>query len=119
MKTVLILDGSPCVQFYHKLLLARAGYDTITASDAPEALATLRNRAVDLIMLELALPKMSGTEFLNECRHSQDSSLSVLVVSTEADRVDARALPAHTRSEILQKPVLPDALLAAVERLIG
>jgi DNA-binding response OmpR family regulator len=119
MKTVLILDGSACVQFYHKLLLARAGYDTVTATDASEALATLRNRVVDLIMLELALPKMGGTEFLNECRHARDNAVPVLVVSTEAERVDARALPSAAQSEALQKPVLPDALLAAVQRLIG
>ncbi len=116
MKTVLILDRSPCVRFYHKLLLSRAGYATVVAADRDEAAAVLRNQAVDLLMLEPATQEPGVGALLQET--GVVNGVPLLVVSTEAQRLGG-ALPAKTPGELLQKPVLPDALLSAVRRLIG
>ena len=120
MKTVQIVDDLESVRFYHQILLHQAGYQTMTASDGLEALALLERSPVDLVMLDLMMPRMSGTEFLARARslHRYDG-LPVLIITSESNKVAALVAGASGPCEILQKPILPAVLLAALHRLLG
>ena len=120
MKTILIVDDLASVRFYHQLLLNQAGFRTLTAVDGSEAIALLGQNQVDLVMLDLLMPKMSGAEFLSRARATNRSGrLPVLIITSEAQKETAQALRATGTCEILQKPILPDALLAAVRGLLA
>ena len=60
MKTILVVDDYASVRFYHMSLLRNAGYNTIAATSGVEALALLQQHIVDLVMLDLVMPNMSG-----------------------------------------------------------
>lgn len=120
MKTILIVDDVESVRFFHKLLLTQAGFETLTANDGAEALAVLQRQHVDLVMLDLLMPRMSGSEFVEQARKlGGNSSLPVLVVSSESTTQSAHLMPTGARCEYLQKPILPESLLSAVGRLLG
>lgn len=120
MKTILILDDLASVRFYHQLLLRQAGFTAIAVADGAEGLRQLEKAPVDLLMLDLLMPQMSGGEFLSRARTlSRYARLPVLIISSEAQKDDAQALRAGGPCEILQKPILPDALLGAVRRLLA
>jgi CheY-like chemotaxis protein len=119
MKTILIVDDLASVRFYHQLLLNQAGFRTLIATDGREAIALLEQNHVDLVMLDLLMPKMSGAEFLTRARAiGRYGRLPVLVITSEAQKETAQALRSGI-CEILQKPILPDSLLAAVRGLLG
>lgn len=59
---ILIVDDEPDLVRILEILLKTQGYETAQASDAPTALAMVRERAPDLILLDVMLPGMSGLE---------------------------------------------------------
>jgi CheY-like chemotaxis protein len=120
MKTVLVVDDLESVRYYHALVLGRSGYRALTASNGAEALELVAREAVDLVMLDLVMPGMSGEEFVGQLQRGHARlRLPVLVISSEAQLEAARQLARDWGCEVLQKPILPDALLAAADRLLG
>ncbi len=118
MKTALVVDDLESVRFYHQLLLTQSGYQTLVARNGAEALGLLEQHAVDLVMLDLVMPTMSGAEFMRQVRAMpRCEKLPVLVISSEASQEAAHGLRDFGACEVLQKPILPDALLAAARRI--
>jgi len=119
MKTILVVDDFASVRFYHLSLLRQGGYETVTAGDGAEALAALENKSVDLVLLDLMMPKMNGIEFVQRVRASgRHAQLPILVITGEAHLEQARQLQSTPRLGLLAKPLLPGALLEEVRRLL-
>ena len=62
MKTVLIIEDESDLAELIAFNLGKEGYRTVIAPDALSALEALRNNPPDLVLLDLMLPGMSGTE---------------------------------------------------------
>jgi CheY-like chemotaxis protein len=62
--SILIVEDTELLRKIYADKLAQDGYDVHTASDGLEALNALRSTEVDLILLDLIMPKMSGLEAL-------------------------------------------------------
>jgi len=120
MKTILIVDDYEVVRLYHSMFLSQKGYRCIPASDGKEALAILKQQRVDLVLLDLVMPNMSGQEVIRHIRAIPElASLPILAITSEAKRVDESLLgdPRHLR--LLLKPVMPDTLAAQVRSMLG
>jgi CheY-like chemotaxis protein len=115
MKTVLVVDDFASVRFYHESVLSHAGYKTAAATDGIDALSVLERTPVQLIMLDLVMPRMTGREFLRQVR-ARHQDIPVLLITSDADKDEA---PTEGVSATLKKPVLPEQLVAAVTRIIG
>jgi len=63
---VLVVDDDRALRTAITALLEAAGYRTDQAGDGPEALETLRRQPIDLMLLDIGLPGMSGLEVLAE-----------------------------------------------------
>jgi len=114
-KVVLLVDDDAPLRRLMRSILATEGYDVIEASTSAEALSLLETHEVDLLLTDMRLPGMSGTE-LAVAVGARLPDLPVLFVSglgedeIERDR-------ANTRQGFLQKPVTPDALIAGAAAL--
>jgi len=64
MKTVLVVEDTELLRRIYADRLAADGYNVVTAADGLEALAAVRSGDVDLILLDLILPRVSGLEVL-------------------------------------------------------
>jgi len=66
--TVLIVEDESLLSEAYDMILKKEGYKTLTAFDGKEALVAVGNdkQAIDLILLDLRMPHMSGIEFLKE-----------------------------------------------------
>lgn len=109
---VLIVEDDASIKDYISILLNSNGYDTMTASGGSEALALIRSRRPDIIVLDLVLPDMDGMEILKEVR--SQSNLPIIVVSArtrERDKVTALELGAD---DYLDKPFGANELLARI-----
>ncbi len=69
--SILVVDDDEDVREVLKRFLKRRGYIVDTAADGEEALAAVRERDPDLMLLDIYLPKMSGLEVLYALQDDQ------------------------------------------------
>jgi len=108
-------DDAPIAQFIIEALQDE-GYTARGAANASEALAALAAAIPDLILLDLLMPGMSGSELLAYLRTHGHAEVPVVIMT--ADTRAAQLLTAQGVSRCLLKPFTLDALLDCVARAI-
>lgn len=117
MKTILVVDDFATVRLYHANLLKRLGHGTEVASDGEEALNILRRQRIDMVLLDMLMPRMGGAEFLRRARAMPGyETLPVLIVSSEADEEQEQALVSAGASGFMKKPALPQAMVEMLKK---
>lgn len=91
-------------------LLEEAGLETITAASGPEALALFETSAPDVLMLDLALPGVSGLEVCRQVRGR--SPVPILLLSDEGDESAVVAGLGVGADDCIGKPIRVRELLA-------
>jgi len=120
VKTVLVVDDFASVCFYHVNLLRQTGYQCLEAHDGHEAFDKLRQQRVDLILLDMIMPKMSGEEFIRRIRALHEyAHIPLLVITSEAVKDSIRRFAGDGPLGFALKPVIPSTLLEAVRKLLG
>ncbi len=127
-KRILIVEDEADVLRYLAAILEDADFEVVTAADGNRALELVKERAPDLISLDLVMPGKSGIKFLYALRRNAEwSRIPILIVTGHAhddegqgdldDIMAGRVVsgPAF----YLEKPVKPDSYVAAVSRQLG
>jgi two-component system KDP operon response regulator KdpE len=109
---ILVIDDEPQIRRALKDALLDEGYNVTTAASGEEALRTLAEARPDLILLDLLLPGIDGTEFCRTARQYCHAPIVVISVrDTERDKVNVLDLGAD---DYLTKPFGMDELLARI-----
>ncbi len=99
-------------------LLEALDCDVDTVSDGESALVRIRSHDYDVVLLDIALPKMSGIEVMEALRGDLPHALGCVIVVTGLDVLEIRSLfPAV--HETLAKPVMPSRLRQAVRSCLA
>ena len=109
---ILLVDDEPALQRAVGPLLRSRGYDVEIAGTGREALDLFAARPSELIVLDLGLPDLEGTEVCRRIR--AQSAVPIVVLSArgaEADKVNALDLGAD---DYVTKPFGPEELLARI-----
>jgi len=115
---ILVVDDDEAGRYLKSTLLKRAGYTVIEAVDGHEALTLVREHLPALVLLDVKLPDISGTEV---SRRIKADHPGVLVLQTSAaftstqNRADGLAGGADS---YLVEPIEPDELIATVQALL-
>jgi CheY-like chemotaxis protein len=88
--TILCIDDDPVSLFCRSFLLKASGYDVITAGSGLEGLLLFKSYAVDLVVLDYAMPEMDGSDVAWQLKELAPNT-PVLMVSGQ-DRVPPEAL---------------------------
>ncbi|MFN3430171.1 MAG: response regulator [Candidatus Sericytochromatia bacterium] len=114
---VLVADDVPDNRGLLSQLLRHEGYRVSEAADGVEALALLAKGDVDLLLLDLQMPRMDGFEVLTRLGSMADQNLPVLVVTAAAEReARLRALELGAQ-DFVTKPVDSQELRARIRTL--
>lgn len=116
MKTILMVDDEEKIREVVISYLAKDGFKTMEAASGKEALEHVRGGNVDLVILDLMLPDVSGEEVCRSIR--QFSSVPVIMLTAkvgEDDRVHGLTLGAD---DYVLKPFSPRELLARVKAIM-
>jgi len=109
---VLVVDDEPAILKAVRTNLSRHGFQVETAETAGEALECYARLHPDLVLLDLGLPDMDGTEVIRDVRSRDNTPIIVLSVrGAESDKVAALDLGAD---DYLSKPFGVDELLARI-----
>ncbi len=115
-ETILIVDDEPTIREVVELYLRREGYEVVTASDGPQAVAIVAAQRPDLVVLDLMLPGLNGLEVTRHIRSSGYIPIIMLTARTEeADRVVGLELGAD---DYVTKPFSPRELVARVKAIL-
>ncbi len=113
---ILIVDDDPEIVGFLKRGLIFEGYTVDSAKDGVEALAKVRDREPDLIILDIMMPELDGMEVCQRLRQASDVPVLMLTAKgTVADRVAGLDSGAD---DYLIKPFAFDELLARVRALL-
>ncbi len=85
-RTILIADDDDHIRELLAFAFAKAGLDTVEASDGEAALAAVAARRVDLVVLDINMPRMDGLETCRRLRAGGD--VPILFLSSRADEID-------------------------------
>ena len=109
---ILLVDDEVAIQRAVGPLLRSRGYEVDVAGTGAEVLSLFENRTPDLIVLDLGLPDLEGTEVCRRIRAQSQVPIIVLSArSAEADKVNALDLGAD---DYVTKPFGPEELLARI-----
>jgi len=119
VSTILIVDDEKSVRSLLYDLLEIEGHHVLEAADGPEALYRLHCGGVDLVLLDVMMPGMSGIEVLTEIRRDEEfPRMPVLMLTAAGDDVTTWAGLTAGADVYLEKPFDQVNLLAWVDRLL-
>ena len=117
---ILVVEDNEHAAFLMRFLLERAGYEVTLSPDGRDALDKLSSmEPVDLVLLDLMLPYLSGYQVMIEARKNPKwVDVPIVVVTARTLEMDAvRALETGA-NDFIRKPFRPEELLARIKRAI-
>ena len=115
--TILIVDDEPHLPHQFARYLRKHGYDVYTAADGEAGLRELQKYTIDLVLLDLRLPKMSGLDVLAQVRRLEPE-MPVVMLTAYGDVQTAVAAMKLGASDYLLKGFDLEELLLVVQRAL-
>ena len=114
----LVVDDAPDVTEMIALFLQHAGYETMMAFSAPDALEMARSEQFDVVVSDIGMPGMNGYELAEALRGIPDYSTVTMIAVTGFSAFDdrGRALQSGFNAH-MTKPINPSSLLELIQRL--
>jgi two-component system, OmpR family, alkaline phosphatase synthesis response regulator PhoP len=118
---ILVADDEPHIGRIIKMKLEQGPFRVSLAYDGQEALDFINNdEHVDLALLDLMMPKLSGLDVLRQIREQERfKSLPCIILTAGGDAKHERDALALGATQFLTKPFSPKKLYALVARLTG
>jgi DNA-binding response OmpR family regulator len=116
-RRILVVEDDRTLRQALTFNLSREDYDVRVAVDGEQALAAARDQGLDLILLDIMLPGMSGLEVLRVIR-GEGITTPVIVVSAKGDEIDRVVGLKVGADDYVAKPFSRPELLARIEAVL-
>ena len=116
-ETILVVDDTASTLEVLQRSLTAEGYTTYTAPNAVDALRLLDGTAVDLVITDLKMPKISGIDLIRHVRENYKDT-AVMMITGYATVESAVEAVRSGAEEYVSKPFTESELLAAVRRVL-
>ena len=114
---LLVVDDDKNTRLFLTALLEDAGYTATAASNGEEALEVMDRAHIDLVVLDIMMPKMDGYEFTRLLRES-DNNLPILMVSAKQLPADKHKGFAVGTDDYITKPIDDEEFLYRIKALL-
>jgi chemosensory pili system protein ChpA (sensor histidine kinase/response regulator) len=116
----LVVDDSITMRRVTQRLLERRGAKVYTARDGLDAITVLQEHTVDVILLDIEMPRMDGYQFATHVRNDpkQKGVPIIMITSRSGEKHRAKAIEIGV-NDYLSKPYQESQLVAAIEALVG
>lgn len=114
-KSILIVDDNKETVKLYSALLELEGFQTIPAYDGYQALETLKNQTVDVVLLDIMMPEIDGIEVCRQIKsHPKTEGISIVMVTALSDPENKQQALKAGANGYLTKPVMVDDLINAI-----
>lgn len=114
MKTILIVEDEEPIRELIKLNLSMVGFDTLEAEDGERALEIIKTKALDLVVLDIMIPKINGYELLPHIIERDVPVILLTAMDSLKDKVKGLNLGAD---DYITKPFEGMELIARINAL--
>lgn len=114
---ILVVDDDKNTRMYFSAVLENNGYTVSTAKNGEDALDVMDKEHIDLVVLDIMMPKMDGYEFTKTLRDG-DNNLPILMVSAKQLPIDKNKGFAAGTDDYMTKPVNQDEFLYRIKALL-
>lgn len=116
MTTILLVEDEPSYSEAIGYVLRKEGFTVSVAASGPEALTIFNAGGIDLVLLDLMLPGMSGTEV---CRHiRRTSAIPIIMVTAKDSETDLVVGLELGADDYVTKPYRPRELIARIRAVL-
>jgi two-component system, OmpR family, alkaline phosphatase synthesis response regulator PhoP len=116
-RKILVVEDDRTLRQALTFNLAREGYEAVTAADGENAMAIARAQRLDLILLDVMLPGMSGVEVLRTLRR-EGVDTPVIILSAKGEEIDRVVGLKVGADDYVAKPFSRPELLARIEAVL-
>jgi DNA-binding response OmpR family regulator len=117
MFNILVVDDDKNTRLLFKTVLEAANYTIYTAENGESALEVMDKEHIDLVVLDIMMPKIDGYEFTKTLRESQ-STLPILMVSAKQLPEDRKKGFLVGTDDYMTKPVDEEEMLLRIKALL-
>lgn len=117
MFNILVADDDKNTRLLLRAVLEGEKYNVFTAENGEEALEVLDREHIDLVVLDIMMPRMDGYEFTRTLRES-DNNLPVLMVSAKQYPSDKRQGFLVGTDDYMTKPIDEEEMLLRIKALL-
>ena len=114
---ILVVDDDKNTRMYFEAVLKNNGYTVTVAKNGEEALDVMDKEHIDLVVLDIMMPKMDGYEFTGTLREC-DNNLPILMVSAKQLPADKNKGFAVGTDDYMTKPVNQEEFLYRIKALL-
>lgn len=119
-KYILVVDDNEDARDVYASYLGYAGYRVGQAENGEEALSKVQHLKPDLIVMDLAMPRLDGWEATRLLKSNpRTSDIRILVLTGQVTDDDERRARAAGADEFYAKPLLPREMLEVVRSMLG
>jgi CheY-like chemotaxis protein len=116
--SVLLAEDDRALRRLLEVVLERAGYRVVSASDGLEAMKLVLTTSIDVVVTDEMMPNLSGHEFCRFLRNSPTLSHLPIILLSALERKDRNA-GSEQADAFLTKPVSGEKLIECIERLVA
>ena len=118
-KIVLAIDDNKVeLSTFQGILVPK--YIFSAAKSASDAISFLNSNKVDIILLDIEMPNISGFEFLYDIRRIPSYiDVPIIIVSSKTGEAFFREARNSSAFDVLSKPVIPDRLIQTIEKALA
>ena len=113
--TVLVVEDDPALRTFYRSALTIAGYAVVAVEDGIDALRRIESDAPDLVVLDMALPRLGGRDVQRELASRVETRRVPIVV---VSGTETRDLSLADFACVIRKPITAEELIAAVEKCL-
>jgi len=116
MTRILLVEDEPDLADPLAYLLRREGFEVEIAEDGPDAVTAFRERGADIVLLDLMLPRMPGTEVCRQIRST--SAVPIIMLTAKDSEVDIVVGLELGADDYITKPYSTRELLARMRAVL-
>lgn len=120
-KTILLVEDDTFTSDLYKMQLEKAGHTVLVANDGLKGLELAKENTVDLLLLDIMLPKMDGFEFLSKFKElEKNKGVAVIILSNlDRDSIIQEGFKLGAQGYIVKSSTTPDKVIEEVNKVLA
>lgn len=120
VKSILVVEDEPNIVLSLQFLMKKAGFEVRVANDGEEALSLVQDRAPDLILLDVMIPKRDGFDVCQTIRANPEwQDVYIILLTAKGREVDREKGIALGANDYVTKPFSTRDLTEKVKQILS